>query len=103
MHDADFGTHINGHIVDCAFTMAFNPKYDPLLEAVKAATNTGEPYAWHLQQPSLVAVIQALFCILTVKPRSDNGRIASAAIVFKWKPIQRSCLCAHCRDRSYSM
>ena len=39
---ADFGTQINGHIVDCAFTVAFNPKYDPLLEAVKAATNTGE-------------------------------------------------------------
>ena len=38
---ADFGTHINGHIVDSAFTVAFNPKYDPLLEAVKAATNAG--------------------------------------------------------------
>ena len=40
---ADFGTHINGHIIDCAFTVAFNPKYDQLLEAVKAATNTGDP------------------------------------------------------------
>jgi len=30
-----------GHIIDCAFTMAFNPRYDKLLEAVKAATNTG--------------------------------------------------------------
>ncbi|WAR25636.1 MAP2-like protein [Mya arenaria] len=37
----DFGTHVNGHIVDCAFTLTFNPKYDKLLEAVKAATNTG--------------------------------------------------------------
>ncbi|XP_041349924.1 methionine aminopeptidase 2-like [Gigantopelta aegis] len=37
----DFGTHINGHLVDCAFTMTFNPKYDKLLEAVKDATNTG--------------------------------------------------------------
>lgn len=27
--------------MDCAFTIAFNPKYDPLLDAVKAATNTG--------------------------------------------------------------
>ena len=41
MLPADFGTHINGHIVDSAFTVAFNPKYDPLLEAVKAATNAG--------------------------------------------------------------
>jgi len=37
----DFGTHINGHIVDCAFTMSFEDKYDELLKAVRAATNTG--------------------------------------------------------------
>mmetsp|Transcript_4024 Transcript_4024/g.12088 ORF Transcript_4024/g.12088 Transcript_4024/m.12088 type:complete len:1025 (-) Transcript_4024:110-3184(-) len=37
----DFGTHIDGRIIDCAFTVTFNPKYDQLLEAVKAATNTG--------------------------------------------------------------
>jgi methionyl aminopeptidase len=37
----DFGTQINGRIIDCAFTMTFDPKYDPLLEAVKEATNTG--------------------------------------------------------------
>lgn len=37
----DFGTHIKGRIIDCAFTLSFNPKYDKLLEAVKDATNTG--------------------------------------------------------------
>lgn len=37
----DFGTHIKGRIIDCAFTLAFNNKYDKLLEAVKDATNTG--------------------------------------------------------------
>ncbi|XP_019848837.1 PREDICTED: methionine aminopeptidase 2-like isoform X2 [Amphimedon queenslandica] len=37
----DFGTHVNGRIIDCAFTVAFNPKYEPLLTAVKDATNTG--------------------------------------------------------------
>uniref|UniRef100_A0A8C5GEE7 Methionine aminopeptidase 2 n=1 Tax=Gouania willdenowi TaxID=441366 RepID=A0A8C5GEE7_GOUWI len=37
----DFGTHINGRIIDCAFTVTFNPKYDRLLEAVSDATNTG--------------------------------------------------------------
>ncbi|KAL1383328.1 methionine aminopeptidase 2-like protein [Phyllosticta capitalensis] len=37
----DFGVHINGRIVDSAFTVAFDPKYDPLLAAVKDATNTG--------------------------------------------------------------
>lgn len=37
----DFGIQVNGHIVDCAWTVAFNEKYDPLLAAVKDATNTG--------------------------------------------------------------
>ncbi|KAB8301034.1 hypothetical protein EYC80_002957 [Monilinia laxa] len=37
----DFGVHINGRIVDSAFTIAFDPMYDNLLEAVKQATNTG--------------------------------------------------------------
>ncbi|KAL8794367.1 MAG: hypothetical protein Q9195_003065 [Heterodermia aff. obscurata] len=37
----DFGVHVSGRIVDSAFTVAFNPKYDNLLAAVKAATNTG--------------------------------------------------------------
>ena len=37
----DFGVHVNGRIVDSAFTVAFNPNYDNLLAAVKAATNTG--------------------------------------------------------------
>lgn len=37
----DFGTQINGRIVDSAFTVAFNPRYDPLITAVREATNTG--------------------------------------------------------------
>ncbi|XP_075235418.1 methionine aminopeptidase 2-like isoform X2 [Lycorma delicatula] len=37
----DFGTHINGRIIDCAWTLSFNPKYDKLIEAVRDATNTG--------------------------------------------------------------
>jgi methionyl aminopeptidase len=37
----DFGTHVRGLLVDCAFTVAFNPVYDNLLLAVKEATNTG--------------------------------------------------------------
>ena len=31
----DFGTHIKGRIIDCAWTMSFNPKFDPLKEAVR--------------------------------------------------------------------
>lgn len=37
----DFGVHVNGRIVDSAFTIAHNPVYDNLLEGVRAATNTG--------------------------------------------------------------
>src|ERR1700761_1301352 len=37
----DFGVHVNGRIVDSAFTIAHNPVYDNLLAAVKDATNTG--------------------------------------------------------------
>ncbi|KAJ2826068.1 Methionine aminopeptidase 2 [Coemansia erecta] len=37
----DFGVHVNGHIIDSAFTMAWNDRYAPLLAAVRDATNTG--------------------------------------------------------------
>ena len=37
----DFGTQINGRIIDCAFTKTFNDMYDPLLKAVQEATETG--------------------------------------------------------------
>lgn len=37
----DFGVHVNGYIIDCAFTVHFNPVYDTLVEAVRDATNTG--------------------------------------------------------------
>ncbi len=37
----DFGTHVRGRIIDCAYTFAFNPKFQPLLDAAQAATNAG--------------------------------------------------------------
>ncbi|SPJ85673.1 probable methionyl aminopeptidase [Fusarium torulosum] len=37
----DFGVHVNGRIVDSAFTMSFDNKYDNLIQAVKEATNAG--------------------------------------------------------------
>ncbi|ODM90611.1 Methionine aminopeptidase 2 [Orchesella cincta] len=39
----DFGTHVNGRIIDCAFTHTFNPKYDKLLEADRDWDQGG----WH--------------------------------------------------------
>jgi methionyl aminopeptidase len=37
----DFGVQVEGRIIDSAWTVSFNPKYDPLLESVKAATDAG--------------------------------------------------------------
>ncbi|KAI0081102.1 methionine aminopeptidase 2-like protein [Panus rudis PR-1116 ss-1] len=37
----DIGVQVKGRICDSAFTMTFDHTYDKLLEAVKAATNTG--------------------------------------------------------------
>eukprot|EP00727_Mastigamoeba_balamuthi_P006535 m51a1_g2501 putative methionine aminopeptidase 2b (469) ;mRNA; r:125813-127373 len=37
----DMGVHVNGRIIDSAFTVAFDHKFDPLLEAVREATWAG--------------------------------------------------------------
>lgn len=37
----DFGVQVGGRIVDSAFTIAFNEKYDKIIEASKAGTNAG--------------------------------------------------------------
>lgn len=37
----DFGTHVAGRIVDSAFTIAFDPKFDPLIRSTIDGTNTG--------------------------------------------------------------
>lgn len=37
----DFGTQIDGRIIDCAWTVSFDSQFDNLLMAVKDATNTG--------------------------------------------------------------
>ncbi|KAI5982736.1 methionine aminopeptidase 2-like protein [Pisolithus albus] len=37
----DFGVHVKGRILDSAFTLTWEPTYDKLVEAVRAATDTG--------------------------------------------------------------
>ena len=37
----DFGTQVDGRIIDSAFTVAFDSTFDPLLEAAKRATEEG--------------------------------------------------------------
>lgn len=36
----DFGTYTRARIIDCAFTLTINVKYDKLKDAVRDATNT---------------------------------------------------------------
>ena len=50
----DFGVHVNGRIVDSAFTMNFEPTWDRLLDAVKDATNTGIRVSFALDWFSLL-------------------------------------------------
>ena len=37
----DFGVQIAGNIIDCAFSLSFDPIHDNLMKAVKSATNRG--------------------------------------------------------------
>nr|AET50547.1 hypothetical protein [Eimeria tenella] len=37
----DFGVQVSGRIIDCAFSIAFDPKFDPLIQATQEATNVG--------------------------------------------------------------
>lgn len=37
----DFGTEVNGYIIDSAFTVSFDPQFSPLLQATRDATLTG--------------------------------------------------------------
>ena len=37
----DIGVHVNGRIIDSAWTLSFDPRYDKLKEAVREATETG--------------------------------------------------------------
>lgn len=37
----DYGVHVRGRLIDSAFTVHFDPKFDGLVEAVREATNAG--------------------------------------------------------------
>jgi len=66
----DFGTHVNGRIIDCAWTMTFNPIFDPLVQAVKEATNTGIKEAG----------IDVRLCDIGEKNSRSNGKLRSNSL-----------------------
>ena len=57
-----------GYIVDCAFTVAFNPMFDPLLEASREATNTGIKVCSSLIMKRLVSVVFSESLVIGLHP-----------------------------------
>jgi Metallopeptidase family M24 len=59
----DIGVHVRGRILDSAFTLTFEPTYNKLLEAVRAATNSG-----------IQVFIRSYLAIVFISPYSDFCR-----------------------------
>ncbi|KAI9888489.1 MAG: Methionine aminopeptidase 2 [Vezdaea aestivalis] len=69
----DFGVHINGRIVDSAFTLTFDPVYDNLLKAVKEATNAGVKEAGiDVRMSDIGSVIQEVMESYEVEIRGET-------------------------------
>lgn len=54
----DFGVQVRGRIIDCAFTIAFDPKFDPLIQATQEATNAG------LREAGVDARLSEIGCVI---------------------------------------
>lgn len=65
----DFGVHINGRIVDSAFTVAFDHTYDNLLTAVKEATNTGI-------NVRLLCYVSGVFLLIKIQESGIDARMS---------------------------
>ena len=81
----DFGVQIDGRIIDSAWTVAFHPRYDNLLEAVREATNTGVA----------LAGIDARLCDLgeAIQETMESYEVELNGKTYPIKPIRS--LCGH--------
>jgi len=61
---------VNGRIIDCAFTVAFNPKFEQLLAAVKDATYTGV-----YTVPSLLMAKQPMYLLSSTGTLNRGVRV----------------------------
>ncbi len=104
----DFGTHINGRIIDSAFTVAFNPKFDPLLQTVKDATNAGIKVPlerWPVSAPINPRPddcfwerrpVRTCDCATWAQPFRRSWRPARSSLTAKFTPVPpppARCLC----------
>ena len=84
----DFGVHVKGRILDSAFTLNFDPTYDKLLEAVKAATDTGVRVSVS-RVPTLGRIVgrkcEQICCILRVAKVIANHKHGELALATDWQ------------------
>lgn len=104
----DIGCHINGHIIDSAFSIAFNPELNNLLEASREATYTGikmsgpDAYIYDISK-SIMEVIESYEVTLNgktypIKTVCDlGGHSIKQYIIHADKLI----LCAPCESKEY--
>ena len=76
----DFGIQIDGRTIDCAWMVAFNPRYNPLLEAMEQATNVGIKAAGiDVQLCGVGARVREVMESYQVEPSVNRGNIGSQA------------------------
>ncbi|KAF4907054.1 Methionine aminopeptidase 2-1 [Colletotrichum fructicola] len=81
----DYGVHVNGWIVDSAFTLSFDPVYDDLLAAVKDATNNGIK----------TAGVDVRICDVSasIQETMESYEVTIAGKTYPIKPVRN--ICAH--------
>ncbi|KAL8447429.1 hypothetical protein Emed_004383 [Eimeria media] len=76
----DFGVQVRGRIIDCAFSIAFDPKFDPLIQATQEATNVG------LKMAGVDARLSEIGCAIEETITSFECELNGS--VFPIKPIR---------------
>ncbi|KAJ0297349.1 hypothetical protein COL516b_010766 [Colletotrichum fioriniae] len=81
----DFGVHVNGWIVDSAFTMSFDPAWDSLLAGVRDATESGIK----------TAGIDVRICDVSaaIQETMESYEVEVGGKMFPVKPVRN--ICAH--------
>ena len=93
----DFGAHVNGRIVDSAFTVAFQDHYNPLLQAAKDATNAGIAAAGiDVRVSDIGAAVQEVMESFEVELPSPAGANSSASLKADGKTIGKDTFPVKC-------
>ncbi|KAG8911724.1 Methionine aminopeptidase 2, partial [Tulasnella sp. 417] len=80
----DIGVHVRGKICDSAFTVHWDRNYDPLIQAVKEATNTGVREAGiDVRVGDIGAAIQEVMESYEVVVPHTDGRVGSTTYPVK--------------------